>query len=170
MSSTDEVPLTGKVPGRCEVLGEYLSNEWTDDKGTKYKHRPHSTLLSQQMQNLLRTASCLKSFPLPAFLNWKAWNPAAYHGIGEEEDGIQGPEEKSGFLCTGKQTAAAPELRGHNGNTSTPLLPASVPYFSRPLKRDLLFPLNFSTDGARAVVDETLCLGRDQGYYTKQHC
>lgn len=149
---------------------QWVFVKWMDRR-QGHKIQTSATLNPPEPANAKSPTNCLMLEVISfASFNWKAWNPAAYHGIGEEEDGIQGPEEKSGFLCTGKQTAAAPELRGHNGNTSTPLLPASVPYFSRPLKRDLLFPLNFSTDGARAVVDETLCLGRDQGCYTKQHC
>lgn len=47
------------------------------------------------------------------YLSLKPWNSKTYHSIGEEKNSIQCSEEKSGFLRTGEQMVAAPDLQEH---------------------------------------------------------
>lgn len=59
-------------------------------------------------------------------LSLKPWNSKTYHGIGEEKNSIQCSEEKSGFLRTGEQMVAAPDLQEHNKSRSVPPVSAML--------------------------------------------
>ena len=95
-------------------------NERMDGKDREYKLQQRWTLLSQHiLESLIDFIRfgiiSTYIFPLPRTPKFKT-----YHSVREEENSVQGAEEKSGFLRAGKQMVVAPDLQQHNKNPVSP--------------------------------------------------